>query len=134
MIKSLCSLFSWNISKIFMLLWFFTIPLHLNYIFNIIFYYFLGVQNVKKKYLFEPVPKQTQTINAAGSTITYGKRSGKEYIHIPGPINTPLRFMVKKIILKFIIWQSSSEVIPNVLIVFFLVEILPYGPSPRERS
>lgn len=134
MIKSLCSLFSWNISKIFMLLWFFTILLQLNYIFNIIFYYFLGVQNMKKKYLFEPVPKQTQTINAAGSTITYGKRSGKEYIHIPGPINTPLRFMVKKIILKFIIWQSSSEVIPNVLIVFFLVEILPYGPSPRERS
>ena len=117
-----------------MLLWFFTILLQLNYIFNIIFYYFLGVQNMKKKYLFEPVPKQTQTINAAGSTITYGKRSGKEYIHIPGPINTPLRFMVKKIILKFIIWQSSSEVIPNVLIVFFLVEILPYGPSPRERS
>lgn len=74
---------------------------------------------MKKKYLLEPVPKQTQTINAAGSTITYGKRSGKEYIHIPGPINTPLRFMVKKIILKFIIWQSSSEVIPNVLIVFF---------------
>ena len=134
MIKPLCSLFSWNISKIFMLLWFFTILLHLNYIFNIIFYYFLGVQNMKKKYLFEPVPKQTQTINAAGSTITYGKRSGKEYIHIPGPINTPLRFMVKKIILKFIIWESSSEVIPNVLIVFFLVEILPYGPSPRERS
>ena len=89
---------------------------------------------MKKKYLLEPVPKQTQTINAAGSTITYGKRSGKEYIHIPGPINTPLRFMVKKIILKFITWQSSSEVIPNVLIVFFLVEILPYGPSPRERS
>lgn len=53
----------------------------------------IGVQNMKKKYLFEPVPKQTQTINAAGSTITYGKRSGKEYIHIPGPINTPLRFM-----------------------------------------
>ena len=51
---------------------------------------------MKKKYLLEPVPKQTQTINAAGSTITYGKRSGKEYIHIPGPINTPLRFMVKK--------------------------------------
>ena len=76
---------------------------------------------MEKKYLLEPVPKQTQTINAAGSTITYGKRSGKEYIHIPGPINTPLRFMVKKIILKFIIWQSSSEVIPNVLIVFFLV-------------
>lgn len=52
-----------------------------------------GVQDAKKNYLIEP-PK-AKRIDAAGSTITYGKNSGKEYVHIPGPINQPLRFMVR---------------------------------------
>ena len=50
------------------------------------------MQDAKKNYLITP-PKANST-NAAGSTITYGKKSGKEYVYIPGPINQPLRFMV----------------------------------------
>lgn len=51
----------------------------------------IGVQNTRKKYLLSP--GQFKTINAAGSSITYGKRSGKEYLYIPGPTNVHLRFM-----------------------------------------
>ncbi len=53
----------------------------------------LGVQDAKGNYLIIP-PKPNKT-NAAGSIITYGKKSGKEYVYIPGPITKPLRFMVR---------------------------------------
>ena len=59
-------------------------------------YLMSGVQDAKKTYLVTP-PRAT-TIKAAGSTITYGKRSGKEFVFIPGPINQALRFMVRNII------------------------------------
>lgn len=52
-----------------------------------------AVQDAKKTYLIEP-PKGKK-MDVAGSTITYGKKSGKEYMYIPGPINQPLRFMVR---------------------------------------
>ena len=52
-----------------------------------------GVQDAKKNYLIKP--PSAKTINAAGSTITYGKKSGREYVHIPGPIKVPLRFVVR---------------------------------------
>jgi len=52
-----------------------------------------AVQDAKTNYLIQP-PK-TKTIDAAGSTITYGKNSSREYVYIPGPINQNLRFMVR---------------------------------------
>lgn len=52
-----------------------------------------GVQDARKNYLIKP--PNSKKIDAAGSTIKYGKKSGREYVHIPGPINQPLRFMVR---------------------------------------
>jgi len=51
----------------------------------------IGVQDAKNTYLI--IPPRPVILNAAGSTITYGKRNGKEFVNIPGPINEPLRFM-----------------------------------------
>lgn len=53
----------------------------------------LAVQDAKKNYLIEP--SKGKRMNAAGSTITYGKKLGREYVYIPGPINQTLRFMVR---------------------------------------
>ncbi|XP_078379200.1 A disintegrin and metalloproteinase with thrombospondin motifs 6-like isoform X2 [Oculina patagonica] len=52
----------------------------------------LGLQDPKGNYLIKP-PSAKKKIDAAGSTITYDKNSGIEYMYIPGPINQPLRFM-----------------------------------------
>lgn len=52
-----------------------------------------GVQDAKNTYLI--IPPRPVILNAAGSTITYGKRKGKEFVNIPGPINETLRFMVR---------------------------------------
>ncbi|XP_078379206.1 A disintegrin and metalloproteinase with thrombospondin motifs 18-like isoform X2 [Oculina patagonica] len=52
----------------------------------------IGVQDAKKKYLIKP-PRARKKFYAAGSTIIHGKKSRKEFLYIPGPINQPLRFM-----------------------------------------
>ncbi|KAJ7351828.1 metalloendopeptidase [Desmophyllum pertusum] len=52
----------------------------------------IALQGAKKNYLIK-LPSGKTVLEAAGSTITYDKRSGKEFIDIPGPINQALRFM-----------------------------------------